>query len=146
MDLPPEQIERLNYWVAFFRGEYEGEIPMRIHAKTGGSEEGGGLGGPPFHPQFLAWLTASMRRPDDRRPYYNQSGHNRVTKVLRLIREVSPKEYFVLQRVINDHLSVQQTADRMNARSQERGLDEEWSYETVLALLMAGLDKASKWY
>jgi hypothetical protein len=146
MRLPKEQVERINYWVAFFRAEYEGEVPMQIHAKVGGSDEGGGLGGPPFHPRFISWLTAQMEKPNNRGLYSGQHGHNRVTKVLRLIREVSPTEYFVLQRIVNDHLTIEQTVNVMNARSEERGLDETWDYGTVLALLMAGIDKMSKWY
>ena len=145
MKLSVVEIERINYWVAFFRSEYEGEIPMRIHAKTGGSDEGGGLGGPPFHPEFIRWMTASMDKSENKW-HTRGPGGNRMTKVLRQIRSVAPREYFVLQLIVTYHMSIAQAAKAMNQREQERGSDLSYSHDAVTALLIAGIDKAQKWY
>lgn len=140
-EITEETLERLSQWVEFFSTEFVAETPMRIHGR--GTDEGHGLGGPPFHPEFLTWLQAG----DEREPSRAQrDARQRVTRVFRRIRSIAPREYFVLQLVCTRRMNIAEVTDVMNRRAEDGGHPERYTDRDVIALLSSGLDKAVKWY
>lgn len=141
MKITEETARRLTHWVEFFSIEYESEIPMRIHAS--GTDDGHGLGGPPFAPEFLRWLMAG---DENERSRERKDTRTRITRVFRRIRNVAPREYFVLQLVCSQRMNIPEVTAQMNERALARGLDESYTDQDVVTLLSSALDKAVKWY
>lgn len=139
MKFTTEDLERLTERVQFYSTEYMAEIPMRIHSR--GTDDGHGLGGPPYHPQFEAWLKAgepNERRVDDHRM--------RVTRAFRKIRQIAPREYFVLQLICAKRMDIVEVTRIMNERAEKGGHPERYTPMVVTVLLSSALDKAEKWY
>lgn len=161
--LSPAEERRIENLLDFFHAELHGEYPMRIHSRE--VDDGSKWGAPAFHPQFIRWLNAEYEKvgKDGTGKYHPPDGRTRVTRVLRKIRSVAPREYYVLQLVLSNGMSVNEATKRMTEReaqrneearseAQRKGLpipqveDHVYGYTEVLLLLLAGLDKAYKWY
>lgn len=141
------ELQRMSDLVDFFASSYADEVPTRIHSR--GTDDGHGLGGPPFHPGFLAWLEAGDVRKDGkpRESEKRLSDHRlRVTRAYRKVRRMAPTEWFVLQLVCVHHLDVVKVTEVMNQRAEDRGLEERYTSLGVTALLASALDKMSKFY
>jgi hypothetical protein len=129
---------RISQLVEFFSDEYLSETPMRIHSM--GTDDGHGLGGPPFHPEFVNWLQAG--EDSDRKGDHRQ----RITRVFRKVRRVAPTEWYVLQMVCVQRIDIAHLVTLMNERAEAKGHPERYDAMGVTTLLMAALDKAYKWY
>jgi hypothetical protein len=141
------ELQRMSDLVEFFSASYADEIPTRIHSR--GTDDGHGLGGPPFHPGFLAWLEAGdlYKSGKPKESEKRRTDHRlRVTRAYRKVRRMAPTEWFVLQLVCVHHLDVQRVTEVMNQRAEDRGLDERYTSLGVTALLASALDKMSKFY
>lgn len=140
-------LERMHELVEFFSEEYAGEIPIRIHSR--GTDDGHGLGGPPYHPDFVAWLEAGdVKRNGKPTESAKRLGDHRlrVTRSFRKVRRMAPTEWFVLQLVCVHRLDILQVVEVMNSRAEERNLPERYDARGVTALLSSALDKATKFY
>jgi hypothetical protein len=161
--LTPAEERRVENLLDFFHSELHGEYPMRIHSRD--VDDGSKWGAPAFHPQFIRWLGAEYEHVgrDQSGVYHPPDGRTRVTRVLRKIRQVAPREYYVLQLVLANGMSVNEATKRMTEREAQRNEearseaarkgesppvveDHVYDYTEVLLLLLAGLDKAYKWY
>ena len=140
-------LERMHDLVEFFSAEYSDEIPMRIHSR--GTDDGHGLGGPPFHPEFLAWLEAGdIKKNGDPKESAKRLGDHRlrVTRSFRKVRRMAPTEWFVLQLVCVHRLDVVRVVEVMNERAEQRDFPERYDAKGITTLLASALDKASKFY
>ena len=140
-------LERMQDLVEFFSATYYEELPTRIHMR--GTDDGHGLGGPPFHPEFLAWLEAGAEKKngDPAESARRLADHRlRVTRAFRKVRKMAPTEWFVLQLVCIHHLDLVQVVEVMNQRAEQRGFEERYTALGVAALLASALDKAGKFY
>lgn len=142
---------RITLQVEFFSGELTAEVPRRIHVR--GTDDGHGLGGPPFAPEFLSWIDAGSaqeanqeRRLAKRGIAKSHDPRQRATRAFRKVRRVAPREYFVLWLVCMKSMSVPTVTQVMNLRSEAGGHPERYTTDDVTLLLQSGLDKASKWY
>lgn len=151
MNLDQEAIDKAEELLDFFATEYISELPMRIHMS--GTDDGHGLGGPPFAPEFIKWLDAGSKQEDDklRRARYRgetafTDHRQRVTRVFRKIRRVAPREYYVLSLAATKRMTVIQITIAMNKRAEEGNFPERYTVEGVTALLILALDKAESWY
>lgn len=137
--------------IDFLATEYISELPMRIHMR--GTDDGHGLGGPPFAPEFIRWIDAGSKVEDDqirRARYRGETAfldhRQRVTRVFRKIRRVAPREYYVLSLATTKRMSVIQITNAMNRRAEKGNFPERYTVDGVTALLILALDKAESWY
>lgn len=157
LTLSPAETRRIENLLDFFHAELHGEYPMRIHSRE--IEDGSQWGAPAFHPEFIRWLEAENDRTkrDGTGKWHVADGRTRVTRTLRKIRSHSPREYYVLQLILSNGMSVREAAQRMSEREAMRNdekrrageateEDHVYTYDEVLLLLLAGLDKCYKWY
>jgi hypothetical protein len=151
MILSDEQVRKANELLDFFATEYIGEIPLRIHMR--GTDDGHGLGGPPFSPEFIRWIDAGSKQEDDKIRKARYRGdpafldhRQRVTRVFRKIRRVAPREYYVLSLAATKGMTVTEISLAMNIRAEELGHPERYTPHGVTALLILALDKAATWY
>lgn len=165
LTLTPAEARRIENLLDFFYAELQGEYPMRIHSRE--VEDGSQWGAPAFHPEFIRWLGVEFEKTgkDDMGRIRVPDSRTRVTRALRKVRQVSPREYYVLQLILSHKLSLNEAITRMTEREAERNRearrlhdlepdlhpaapdeDHVYAYDEVLTLLMAGLDKLYKWF
>lgn len=151
MKIDEAQLRRATELVSFLASEYYEEIPLRIH--TRGTDNQSRIGAPPFAPEFIKWIDAGSdderykdKRARQRGEYTSHDHRQRVTRVMREIRRVAPREYFVLSLATTKAMSVGQIATAMNDRAEQRGLEERYTVNDVTALLLLALSKAVAWY
>lgn len=151
MKIDEAQLRRARELVAFLASEYYEEIPLRIHMR--GTDNQSRLGAPPFAPEFIKWLEAGSddekykeKRARQRGDYTRHDHRQRVTRVMREIRRVAPREYFVLSLATMKGMEITQITSVMNERAELRGHDERYTHHDVAALLLLALSKAMAWY
>lgn len=151
MILDAETQKKAVEMIDFLSTEYIGELPIRIHMR--GTDDGHGLGGPPFAPEFIRWLDAGSEAEDTkvrRARYRGETAfldhRQRVTRVFRKIRKVAPREYYVLSLATTKRMSVVQITNAMNDRAEKGGFPERYTVDGVTALLILALDKSEAWY
>lgn len=151
-----EQVMRM-----LWRGGYVSEAPVRIHDR--GTDSGHGLGGPPLHPRFVAWLrdagvcfcdeTDALGRPrqhvcdkrfGDRQVQFRESRREahprRLKRALRQLRLVCPAEFDVVFLMVARGLAWEAAMARINDGRTARGLDP-YSKEDFVVLMVSGFSK-----
>ena len=112
------------------------ETPLRIHTRDTGND-----GAPAWHHDFADWLdgtTSNKVRNPERRL--------RTTRAFRRLRRACVREYEVLYRMIVLGDSIDQVTDWLNERSIRNGKDDRYRRETVLILVISGIDKVVEWW
>jgi hypothetical protein len=154
------EIERARRSLAFLSQDWTGEVPYRIHES--GHDSHYGLGSsPPFAPEFIGYiggLTCKNQfcrrcREKETTPPRDDEGYRakrvntrtRATRAFRKLRRHAPLEYDVLWMAVMYHLTIAEITQRLNARAISRGFDDRYRQADVVVLIVAGLDKASKW-
>ena len=135
---------------------------MRIHES--GHDTHWGLGSsPPFAPEFIGYIggltcrntyCTKCRRSDTNTPRdgegysvsRNTNHRVRTTRAFRKLRKYAPLEYDVLWMAVMYHLTVAQITTRLNDRAILKGYPERYSLADVVILIVAGVDKASRWF
>lgn len=160
--IPVSAKENMLFWLAQFRADWRGEVPLKLH------EGHGGLGAAPAFTRafndYIGRLTcksphchdctctsSTCVRCYDRRKAERYATHtvhkNRTSKAFRRLRKHAPREFDVLYLICQQGLTFEQTRDRLNERSVQKGkLDEELDLAGVFVLALSGTDKASRWY
>jgi hypothetical protein len=122
-------------WASYFAADWRMELPDRLHTTVVAAD-----GTPAWTQDFERWLTGQRiytRRNDDQR--------RRTTQVMRKLRNVSPREYEVLYRMLVLGDSVEQTTTWLNERAQRneiplpRGREVHYRTKDTLALMIAGI-------
>jgi hypothetical protein len=155
------EIERARRSLAFFSQDWTGEIPYRLHES--GHDTHWGLGSsPPFAPEFIGYIggltcknefckrcrvkeTTTPRDDEGYRARRKVNTRVRATKAFRKLRKHAPLEYDVLWMAVMYHLTVSEITDRLNSRAVARGYDDRYRKPDVVVLIVAGLDKVSRW-
>lgn len=144
LDIPHSKIREWNSWMAQIRDEWVSEVPSRIN--TNETDEGHGLGGPAFAPEFVNYMgylfcaradcleCKAERRKIHRRA--NPESRVRATRAMNKLRRVAPREFDVVYSVCILGVGIQSMADNLTARGHET-----YDSEGVLVLLMSGIDK-----
>jgi len=157
-----DEIDRARGVLKFFAQDWTGEVPMRIHESGHNSHWGLGSS-PPFAPEFIGYIggltcrnehctkcrKAQTSTPRDGENYSSTRRANpraRTTRVFRKLRKHAPLEYDVLWMTVMYHLDINQIMDRLNDRAIEKGYPERYRKSDVAILIIAGLDKAAKWF
>lgn len=136
------EIKQAIRWVNFFAAEWEGEIPLKIHRNE--VDDGHGLGGPAFHPEFLRWIGNTCRCPScirEERERRNRDSRIAVTRAFRKLRKEAPREFDVLYAICVHKNSMDTTVNFLNARAERRGWPERYDKTGVLVLLLSGVHK-----
>lgn len=142
-------------------GGYASEVPVRIHEK--GTDSGHGLGGPPLHPRFIAYLkdagvcfcdefdvdgkprphTCDRRFADKPARFResNKTSHpRRLKRALRQLRLICPPEFDVVYLMVARGLEWQEAHDKINASRAARG-QAPYTVEDFVVLMVSGFDK-----
>ena len=140
-ELSAAEQRRVENLLDFFHAELQGEYPTRIHSRD--IDDGSQWGAPAYHPTFIRWLNAEYPRLEHGE---RSDGRTRITRALRRVRKVAPREYFVLSLILANGMTLNEAQARMNEREMQRDSEDRYTNETMLLLLLAGLDKLYKWY
>lgn len=159
--IPESAREQMRFWLGQFRADWRGEVPIKLH------EGKGGLGSAPdftwaFN-DYIGRLTCSSphchecrcknttcdrcyeRRKKEREP--NTLHRSRTTRAFRKLRKMAPREFDVLYLICQHGLSLEETRDRLNERSIQKGrLDEEIDVAGIFVLALSGTDKLRAYY
>lgn len=139
---------------------YVSEVPLRLHER--GPDNGHGLGGPGFHPKFVAYLKDAGvcfceplpdgkerphvcdRRFADRPARFMvskfQNHPRRLRRALRQLRLVAPVEFDPVYLMIARGRSWHQALDQINGGRSARG-QEPYSEAEFVVLSVAGFSK-----
>jgi hypothetical protein len=124
--------------IATFAAKWQEETPPRIHQRTLGED-----GTPLWDGEFFSWMTrGSWFRHYDEAP---SSDRLRLTRAMRNLRRIAPREYDVLRRAFTGE-TAQQICDWLNERAIRGGHPERYSLKDTVVLMASGLDKVSHWY
>lgn len=144
LDIPHAHISQLNMFMKDIQSEWRREIPQRIN--THETDQGHGLGGPAFAPEFVSYVGfLECSKPGcgicakERKKLHapsNPESRIRATKALRKLRRVAPREFDAVYSVYMLGQSVEEVAERLTARGREV-----YGTAEVLVLLMSGVDK-----
>lgn len=127
---PEPVLAHLAHWLSVFAAEWHQEIPLKIHDRR--IDDGGK---PQWHPEFARWLT----RTGSLGPR-NPLGRLRVTRAMRDLRRVAPRQYEVLYRIMVVGESVESTTIWLNARAIRGGHPERYRLGDTLAILQSSVD------
>jgi hypothetical protein len=142
-------------------GSYASEIPIRIHER--GTDSGHGLGGPPLHPRFIAYLkdagvcmcdefdAMNNLRPHicdkrfvDRPARFRESDKarhpRRLKRALRQLRLICPAEFDVVYLMVARGRSWTAALDQINSSRYARGEDL-YTQEDFVVLMVSGFSK-----
>lgn len=158
---PQSKIEETSHWIAEFREDWGMEAPTRIHAY--GTDDGHGLGGPPFHPEFSNWLgqicfCGRRANPDTgekacpslelqiRGRRQNSESRQRTTRAFRKLRKVAPREFDALYLMCALRASFWTTLTALNERAERLDKPERYSPDDLMILIVSGVDKVRAWW
>ena len=158
---PQSKIEETSRWIQEFREDWVREVPLKMHGY--GTDDGHGLGGPPFHPEFENWLgqicfcgrkfnpvTGEKGCPSlelqMRRRTVNTQARQRTTRAFRKLRKVAPREFDALYLMCALGASFWVTLEALNARAIKRDFPERYAPEDLMVLIVSGIDKTSSYY
>ncbi len=131
-------------WRMLGRGSYAGEVPYSIHER--GTDSGHGLGGPAFHPRFLAYLKDAgvclcpETKPDGTpQPHFcdrrfegsarfveprRQTHPRRLKRAFRQLRLLAPyDEYHIVYLIVARGRTLAQAAEQVSGARLARGED-----------------------
>ena len=133
--LPP--LEHVSREIAMFAAKWNEETPSRIHQATLGED-----GTPGWDGEFSAWVTKGPWWRGDHSP---TSSNLRITRAMRNLRKVAPREYDVLRRAFTGE-SAEQIREWLNERAIRGGHPERYSLKDTIVLMASGVDKLAQWY
>jgi hypothetical protein len=160
-EIPESAREQMKFWLAQFRADWRGEVPIKLH------EGHGGLGAAPAFTHafndYIGRLTcqsphchecrcknATCDRCYDRRKREqtpNTLHRSRTTRAFRKLRKVAPREFDVLYLICQQGLSLAETRNRLNERSIQKGkVGEEIDIAGVFVLAMVGTEKLKTYF
>lgn len=119
-----------------FIPQWRDEFPMRIHDR-GFAEDGSHQ----WSGEFSRWITRSSRRRDDED---HPDTRLRLTRLMRRLREVAPREHDVLWMILRGD-RVQDVCTWLNARAIRQGHPERYSLKDTVVLIVSGVDKLAYW-
>ena len=135
--LPSVVLDKVARDIAKFSTEWRDDHPIRIHQHAIGAD-----GAPAYAPEFMEWLgrgTAKARNED------HSETKLRLTRAMRNLRNVAPREYDVLHRVFAGE-TTEQIRDWLNDRAVQGGHPERYSLKDTVVLIVSGVDKLTLWY
>jgi hypothetical protein len=166
------KLDETSFWLAQFREDWRLETPIRIHGF--GVDDGHGLGGPPFHPEFEHYLgpicfcgrkaqcapgcrvsvggrhltTCDPGCPTERVPKRSRNTDSRLrtTRAFRKLRRVAPREFDVLYLMCALDSSFEATQDALNQRALRLGKPERYGIAETLLLVVSGVDKVRHYW
>ena len=157
---PQSKIEETSHWIAEFREDWGLETPIRIHAY--GTDDGHGLGGPPFHPEFETWLgqicfcgrkfnpeTGEKGCPSMELQIARNKNHEsrrRTTRAFRKLRKVAPREFDALYLMCALQVSFWDTLRSLNDRAERLDKPERYTPSDLMVLIVSGIDKVRHYY
>jgi len=109
---------------------------MRIH-----NHRISGDGTPEFSSEFLAWFYRTWHEDD----MLATDARMRLSKAMKSLRKVAPREYDVLRRVL-DGRSALEIQGWLNERAERGGHRERYSLKDTVVLIVSGSDKVAAWY
>lgn len=130
-------LEHIGREIATFASKWQEEIPGRMHQQSIGAD-----GTPSWTGEFYSWMSRGPWWRGDESP---ASSRLRITRAMRNLRKVAPREYDVLRRAFNGE-SVEQICEWLNERAIRGGHPERYSMKDAVVLLVSGVDKLAAWY
>lgn len=158
---PQEKIQETSHWIQEFRQDWVRETPLKMHAY--GTDDGHGLGGPPFHPEFENWLgqicfcgrkynaitgekgCPSLELQMSRRQS-NSLARQRTTRAFRKLRKVAPREFDALYLMCALQASFWTTLNALNERAERLDKPERYTPSDLMVLIVSGIDKVRHYY
>lgn len=134
--LPASVVQVASLRVAQFAIDYRGEVPSRLHSRE--LDRGGTPG---WHPGFAAWLTRLSRPAMDE----VEPDRIRVTRAMRSLRKVAPREHDVCYRALVLSHSPEQIQLWLNDRAIRQGHAERYTLKDTCVLIISGVDKIAEW-
>ncbi len=157
---PQEKIVETSHWIAEFREDWGLEIPVRIHSY--GTDDGHGLGGPPFNPEFERWLgqicfcgrkyndlTGEAGCPSmDVQITKNKhtESRQRTTRAFRKLRKIAPREFDALYLMCALRVSFEDTLISLNERAIRLDKPERYTPSDLMVLVVSGVDKVRHYW
>jgi hypothetical protein len=158
---PKEKIEETSHWIQEFREDWVSEVPLKMHAY--GTDDGHGLGGPPFHPEFEHWLgqicfCGRKFNPATGEPgcpslelqmtkrRTNTASRQRTTRAFRKLRKVAPREFDALYLMCALQASFWATLEALNLRAERLDKPERYEPADLMVLIVSGIDKVRHYY
>lgn len=154
-----DEVRKAQHLLGQWGKDYRGEIPTRIHATSHGAHFGLGSA-PPFAPEFVSYVgKLNCKDPHCRHcredlPIYlegeeyrakHSDERTRVTRAFRKLRRAAPLEFDVLFLAVMHGLGVEEIAEKLTTRSENRGHPERFDIAAITLLAVAGVDKVSAW-
>ena len=134
--IPADVLEQTSRHIAQFASEWRDETPLVVHRRQ---LDGGGT--PGWSGEFMGWITRDERGRD----YEPQSEERqRVTRAMRMLRKVAPREHETLWRIFSGE-SVEQVCAWLNERSIRHGHPERYSMKDTVVIIVSGVDKLAFW-
>jgi hypothetical protein len=130
-------LEHVSREIAMFAAKYHEETPRRIHG-SGLAEDGT----PGWTVEFYSWMSKGPWWRGDISP---TSSSLRMTRAMRNLRKVAPREYDVMRRAF-DGEGPRQICDWLNERAIRGGHPERYSLKDTVVLLASGADKLAVWW
>jgi hypothetical protein len=148
LSIAPEELQETAQWLQFFSDEWMEETPLAIN--THSVDDGHGLGGPAFNPDFIRWLGPICKCNDciqaAKRGPRNGDSRIRTTRAFRKLRKVAPREFDVLYSLCVLHNSINGTADFLTKRAIRLNYPQRYDRLSVILLSMSGVDKLRSYY
>lgn len=123
--------------LALFSAEWNLETPGRIHQHALGAD-----GRPAMTAEFSSWLFAEAGRWQGQDASLSTL---RLTRAMKSLRKVAPREYDVMRRAFNGE-SARQICGWLNDRAIAGGHPERYSIKDTVVLLVSGCDKLAAWF
>jgi len=139
MTLSQAVIEQASSRIAQFAPEWRDEAPMRLHDSR---LDAGGV--PSWSGEFMGWI-ARNERGTRSRPEYEPEAKLRITRAMRTLRKVAPREHEALWRIFSGE-SAEQVCAWLNERSIRHGHPERYSLKDTIVIIVSGVDKLAFWY
>ena len=112
--LPTNVVDKTIRDIAALSADWKGEHPLRIHMRALGPD-----GCPQLAPEFLRWLSCEPERASE-----DVEAKLRLTRSMKNLRKIAPREYDVLHRVFAGE-TTEQIRDWLNDRAIRGG---HWTY------------------
>ena len=135
--IPSQTVDKAARDIAVLSAEWQGEHPLRIHMRALGPD-----GCPQLAPEFLRWLSRGTERARDED---HSETKLRLTRSMRNLRNIAPREHDVLHRVFAGE-TTEQICDWLNERAIRGGHPERYSLKDTVVLIVSGVDKLAVWY
>jgi hypothetical protein len=130
-------LEHVSREIAMFAAKWNEETPGRIHKSTLAED-----GTPTWTGEFYSWVAKGPWWRGDDSP---ASSSLRLTRAMRSLRKVAPREYDVMRRAFTGE-SVEQICEWLNDRAIRGGHPERYSLKDTVVLLASGADKLAAWW